>query len=134
MLRYTLIFAGLHFPIALSLGWLVDSFGWHPGVGVGIGVIFCVAGLVGWLFVRRHKRLFTKPERWRLIIGCLVYMILFECFGLWGMSATLPALSPGWWSVVAIYTVGLDFLALWICFHFGIRRMMRRQLGERTSP
>ena len=129
MLRYALMFAAFHLPLAFFVGWVVRMWRLHPGGGLGLVVTFCAASLVGWLFVRKHKRLFTDGEKWRLITGCLVYLVFFECFALYGSYASLPALSVGWWVGVAVYTLGLDLLGLWVSLQFGVRRMMQRHLA-----
>jgi hypothetical protein len=98
-----LIFAGVHLPTALVLGYLVylrQSAGGIVGGGLGVMPIVVAASAVGWCLVRIRKRNFTTEEV-RILGGMsFVYLLAFDGFTLWYRRETLPPLTSPWWAGV----------------------------------
>lgn len=130
MIRFVLIFSAAHFVSALALGYILQMFGAGPSGALG-GVAILAAGyVVGWRFTKLRRRLMSDQEMWRLIVGCAVYMVLFETLGVWGNLDTLEPLSRNAWIGVVALTVALDLLFLWLVFRFAVRKAMRNNLEK----
>jgi ABC-type uncharacterized transport system permease subunit len=126
--RYMLLFAGAHLSIAISFGLLLDALGWETGKGLGVGLVFAAATIVGWRFVKKHKRHFTSREKWQLIGGSLIYLLLFDALVVWGMLDAYLKLTAKWWIGVVGFGVALDFVAIWMSYQHAVRYMMQKQL------
>jgi hypothetical protein len=130
MSRYVLLFAAVHFPIALAVGFALQSLAARRSSGIGILLIYGVASIVGWQFVKVHKRHFMDGERRRLVAGCLLYILVFEAFGVWGSVETLSSLSAKAWLGVAAFVMLMDGLAIWLSFRYPVRSMMQKRLDR----
>jgi hypothetical protein len=133
MTPYALIFAAVHLPLALVIGYLASGLKAKSGGGLGVVLIMSAAYVVGWRFASRHRRPFSGSERWLLIGGCAVYMILFEALGLFGNYESIGSMSALGWVGLAAFTLGLDVLFLWIAFRYTVRKMMEKQIAKFTT-
>jgi len=130
MTRYALLFAAVHFPLALALSYLVAAINPNPSGGMGVVAIITAACIVGWRFAVRHGRLFTDREQWTLIAGCLFYICLFEAFGLWANRDRFTSLSAAAWAGIVIFTIGLDFLFLWLAYRYPVGKIMQKKIEK----
>lgn len=131
--RYSLMFAVVHFPLAIAFGLLVTAISGESAGGLGVVVIVGAAEFVGWRFVRRNHRHFTAQERWLLIGYCAIYMALFEALALWGSDIKMASFSGTAWLGVAALGIGLDILLLWIAFRFVVGKRMQKAIDKLTA-
>jgi hypothetical protein len=115
-----------------------------PGIRLGIVgmtlLLMAVASLISWLFVRRHKRPFSKSEYWRLISYCTLWTLAFESLVLFfyivpveNQDGSLDAQTLAFGLLVA---VAVDFLLVWLAFRQTGRRVISwylKQLGKEES-
>ena len=109
--------------------------GKHVGT-VGTALIFlCVVTMISWLFVRKHRRHFTRSERFRIIGYCAGWAILLEsCVLVYAASEGLVDPSKG--SVLAFaasVAFVIDTLFLWLGFTFSSRRFINWYLETHVS-
>ncbi len=124
------MFAAVHFPTALTLGFLLQSLGGRRSSGLGSVLIYMAASVVGWRFAKLHRRHFLKTELRTLIVGCLLYILIFEALGLWGSVESLDTLSATAWLGIAGFAVIIDLAAIWASFKYPVHRQMQRQLDR----
>src|SRR3954470_21219588 len=77
-LIYSIAFAGGYWALALAIAAVVLNNSVSNRSGYGIAVACLAAYVVGWVFVRRHQRVFSGPEMLWLIVWCSLWMLLFE--------------------------------------------------------
>jgi hypothetical protein len=131
--RYVGMFVAFHLPLAFAVGQIVLALNPKPWPGLGGLLIYASATFVGWRFALKQKRLLLKEEMWRLIAGCIAYLIPFEAFGIWGSPDRIANVSKN--VLIGGVAIGfcLDLLFLWLSFRFGVRRNMERILAKTVS-
>ncbi len=135
---YSTILPVAWFAVCLAVYFL------FPGKTLGIVgmtlLLMAVASLISWLFVRRHKRPFSKSEYWRLISYCTLWTLAFESLVLFfyivpveNQDGSLDAQTLAFGLLVA---VAVDFLLVWLAFRQTGRRVISwylKQLGKEES-
>ena len=136
MFLYSLLFALVYIGGAMAIGFLVTNYapsGQRPHSNLGHLLALLGALLAGWIFVRRHERLFTPSETRRLVAFCIGWVFLLEAVGLAAnaeMFRSLP--TPAFFGVV-IFALGFDALIVWLAFRYVVRKVMSKYLRRRTE-
>jgi hypothetical protein len=84
---------------------------------------------MGWLFLRRHGRLFSARESWRMVIYCSLLAVLMESWALLAML-TWPedypgvSISPESAKFAILIAAIIDSLAMLIAFKVGIPKYL----------
>jgi hypothetical protein len=132
MLLYSLPFALAYIGGAIALGWLAASFGiTRAGSLSYFGHLLVVGGVLlsGWLFAKRHRRLFSAEEKRRLMAYCICWAILLEAGGFAGhpefLSLPLTLLFAA-----LVFGVSVDALIVWLSFRYAVRKVMIRYVPE----
>ena len=132
MLVYSVLFAVVYFGGAFGVGWLVETFAASPPTNLSfIGHLLALLGavLVGWVFVKRHKRMFTVPESRRVVSYCMCWVFLVEAFGVWANADMFQSLSLAVVGSALAFAFLFDALIVWASFRYVVRTLMRRQLA-----
>src|SRR5262249_9885293 len=111
---------------AVALGWMATSFGTaRPGSLSYFGHLLVVAGalLAGWLFAKRHHRLFSPDENGCLISYCICWVILLEGAGLAVHPEILSLPFPLLFGAL-LFGLGIDALIVWLSFRFVVRKAL----------
>ena len=132
MLLYSLPFALVYIGGAIALGLLAASFGiTRPGSLSYFGHLLVVGGVLlsGWLFAKRHRRLFSAEEKRRLMAYCICWAFLLEAGAFAGhpefLSLPLPLLFAA-----LVLGVSVDVLIVWLSFRYVVRKVMIRRVPE----
>jgi len=135
VIRYTAVFAIVHWVCAALVGyfiWWRKSHGGIVGGGAEIICIFVAVQAAAAYFVRRENRLPTWPERRRFVLQSSCYVLLFGGLCLWLLPSPLPVLSRYGWLVAGAITLGLTALGFWASWPHALNSMTK-YLERRTS-
>ena len=133
MWRYAGIFLGVYGSFSIALGILVNVFGMKRPSWFGILAMVLAAHCVGWIFARRHRRLFELNERRRLTAMCVAVALAFEGLGYVGYPEYFQGLPVRWLIGLFAFAIGLDALVIWIAFKYPVARSMTRQLAKQAT-
>lgn len=133
MWRYAGIFLCVYGSFALALGVLVNVYGVKRPSWIGIVAMFLGAQVVGWVFARRHRRLFEATERRRLTAMCLAVVLVFEALAYVGYPEYFEGLPLPWVISSFAFAAGIDALVLWVAFRYAAEKSMKRQLARQDS-
>lgn len=137
MRRPTIFLYSLLFPAA----WICVSVLFTaivPGKNLGtVGTALLIGGaasVISWVFVRREGRDFSTSEYRTIILYCVGWALLLESLALFfflRQSAPGHHLSIRALGFVALFTVTLDSLFVWLAFRNFGRRVIRSYLTQR---
>ena len=106
--------------IAVSLLGYVLLQGKRLGIVGTALMLIGVAALISWLFVRRHRRPFSKSEYWRIIIYCAAWTYLLESLALISVAmqdgGVGDPLNPATWALIILISFAIEFLLVWLAF------------------
>jgi len=123
MLLYSLAFALVYVGGAFAMGWLALTFAPDQHSSSSIGHLLAVGGALAtaWLFVKRHKRLFSQEENMRLVAFCVSWVLVLEGLSLVTHPEILSLPFPVLLGLLA-FGVGFDVLIVWFSFRYAVRR------------
>ena len=141
MLPYALRFAGFYALVQAGLLVVFTVLAIEPNSGINIVMVLVSGSLVGSQFVKKHRRLFSSPERWRLIwlsllattiVSIVLSMaLIYVAGGAEAITAFLSVfgeLSPGVWMVIFAVVLAVYVLALWFSYGYLTKLASRREL------
>jgi FtsH-binding integral membrane protein len=95
-------------------------------------VVVCAVMLMSWLFVRKHRRHFSRRERWRLITYCAIWVLLLESVA-WIYSASVGVVDPSKVGAVAFgvfFANALYAVIIWGAFKVASPRVIDSYLQK----
>jgi hypothetical protein len=120
--------------IAVSLLGYVLLQGKRLGIVGTVLMLIGVAALISWLFVRRHRRPFSKSEYWRIIIYCAAWTYLLESLALISVAiqdgGVGHPLNPATWALIILISFAIEFLLVWLAFRQTGRKVISRYLAS----
>jgi hypothetical protein len=139
MRRPTIFLYSLLFPaawIGVSVLFTITV----PGKNIGtVGTALLIGGaasVISWLFARREGRDFSTSEYRAIILYCIGWALLLESLALFlFLQQPEPGhdLSVRTLCFVALVTVPLDSLFVWLAFRNFGRRVIRSYLAQRQT-
>jgi len=133
MLAYAGLFVLAHLVAAIALVLLlVIPPPRNSSASLGHLLVLGAGMLVGWIFVRRHKRLFTTDESRRLVVLCSLWVIAFDALSL-GTNARVRSLPLSLFLGAAVVALAIDILIVWATFRFAVRKMMINRVAAESS-
>jgi len=123
-----------------SVGFLVHSFA--PGTRLNIGMtiaMYVFVGLgIGWLFLRKHGRLFTSRESWKMVAYCSIFAFILESWSLlalltWPEEYPDITISADSARFAIVFAAVVDTLAMTIIFRFTIPRYLKKFLPSNNQ-
>jgi hypothetical protein len=131
MLLYSLSFALVYIGGAFAIGWLAVTFAPDQRSSSSFAHLLAVGGALAtaWLFVQRHKRLFSREESRRLIAFCVSWVLLLEGLSLVAHPEILSLPFPVLLGLLG-FGVGFDVLIVWLSFRYAVRRAFSSHVPE----
>lgn len=134
MMLYSLLFAVAYVCGALGVGLIVEKLAPDPHgslAPIGHFLTLCSALLSGWLFAKRHQRLFSADETRHLIAYCICWMFLVDALSLASHPEVLTLPLPVLAGALA-FGFGLDALIVWASFRYILRKALIKYSPELT--
>jgi hypothetical protein len=130
MLLYSALFALSYFGAAFCLGFLIQQVPSrnHNSPSIGHLLVLAAAMFTGWVFVRRHQRLFTPSENLRIVLFCSVWVLVLEALVVLAHAQLFSQLPGPWLLGVLAFTVVVDVVIVWGTFRYLVRRMMAKRV------
>jgi hypothetical protein len=135
MMLYSLLFVVAYVCGALGFGLIVEKLAPNQhGSLASIGHLLTLGSalLSGWLFAKRHQRLFSADETQRLIAYCICWIFLVDALSLASHPEVLTLPLPVLAGILA-FGFGLDALIVWASFRYVLRKALIKYLPEPTS-
>lgn len=113
--------------------------GFHLGVVGSVVMYILVAVAICWLILRRHNRMPTNRESWRLVVYCSVFAVILESWALFA-AATWPEdfphidINPDSLMFLIGASIGLNTLIMTLAFKVAAPRWLKNSIPKQDVP
>ena len=133
MFVYSGLFAVVYVGGAFGLSSLVEAYAPNPDANLSsfahmlslLGAMFS-----GWVFARRHNRLFTWAENTRVVAFCICWVFLLQGFIVLAYADEFEKLSRNAFVGILAFSFGLDALVVWGSFRYVVKKFMTRRINQ----
>lgn len=137
LLLYSLVLPAVWMAVGTVLSVVAPGFRLGVAGSIVLFTLICVG--ICWIFLKRHGRMPTNKESWRLIVYCSVLAIFIETWVLLA-ALTWPEIFPDVQITkdAAIFAIGvaavLDTLIMALAFKVAAPRYLKKLIPDAENP